>query len=289
MNTSPFRRVPDAARLTAAGSECLVMLRGPTLGRKLDLGPDRVTIGRDLDNHVVLDADHVSRFHAAIEVDALHRVVSDLGSTNGTWVNDRQVDRQRLHPGDLIQIGEVVFKYLAGRDVEAAYHEEIYQMAITDGLTSVPNSRFLAQFLEREMSRSRRYGRDLSLLFIDADKFKEVNTRLGHVVGDQLLRELAHVLEAGVGREELCARYGGEEFVIVLPEVPLAQAVTQAEAIRRAVEAHRFTHGDELVPVTVSVGVAAFEPDMRRPEDLVRAADAKLHRAKDGGRNRVVS
>jgi len=270
-----------------SGRECLVVLYGGSIGKKYDLTPGVTTLGRDPLATIVLDADSVSRSHARIEVIAGESWVADLGSTNGTFVNDQPVERMQLRSGDLVKVGDVIFKFLAGQNVERAYHEEIYRMTIRDGLTSIANVRYLNEFLEREFARSRRHGRELAVILFDIDHFKRINDSLGHLTGDYVLREMARIVDSRVRRDELFARYGGEEFCLVLPETSSEGAVQYAEQVRRLIEEHRFVFDGAVVPVTVSLGVALFAPEMKSPIDIIRAADEALYRAKRGGRNRV--
>src|SRR5262249_43190695 len=146
--------------------------------------------------------------------------VADLGSTNGTFLNDALVARAPLKDGDYLRVGNCIYRFLAGGNVEADYHEEIYRLTITDGLTQTHNKRYLLEFLDRELARSQRHTRPLSLVLFDIDRFKAINDELGHLAGDHVLRELAACVKAAVRREELFARYGGEEFAVVLPETP---------------------------------------------------------------------
>ncbi|HRE91282.1 MAG TPA: GGDEF domain-containing protein [Myxococcota bacterium] len=270
------------------GLECLVVLYGGgIIGKKYDLSSGVTTIGRDPLATIVLDADSVSRSHARIEIADGQTTVVDLGSTNGTFVNDTQIERSQLKSGDHLKVGDVIFKFLAGQNVEAAYHEEIYKMTIRDGLTAIANVRYLNEFLEREFARSRRHGRELAVILFDIDHFKRINDTLGHLTGDYVLREMARIVDHRVRRDELFARYGGEEFCLVLPETTLEGATSFAEIIRKVIETHRFVFDGTTIPVTVSLGVAVFTPDMTRPLEIIRAADAALYRAKNGGRNRV--
>jgi two-component system cell cycle response regulator len=270
-----------------SGRECLVVLYGGNIGKKYDLSLGVTTLGRDPLATIVLDADSVSRSHARIEVVVGETNVVDLQSTNGTFVNDVQIEKHALKSGDLLKVGDVIFKFLAGQNVEAAYHEEIYRMTIRDGLTSIANVRCLNEFLEREFARSRRHGRELAVILFDIDHFKHINDTLGHLTGDYVLREMARLVDARVRRDELLARYGGEEFCLVLPETSLEGALGYAEIIRKCIEDHRFVFDGAVIPVTISLGVATFSPDMSRPLDIIRAADEALYRAKRAGRNRV--
>ena len=293
------RKVPDTTTRVSlpqsvplpehAGKECLVVLYGGSIGRKYDLGPGHWTIGRDPYANIVLDADSVSRAHARIEIGPHETWVIDQGSTNGTFVNDVGAERTRLRSGDLIKIGDIIFKFLAGQDIEAAYHEEIYRMTIHDGLTSVANKRHLDEFLDREFARSRRHGRDLAVLLIDIDHFKQVNDTLGHLTGDYVLRELAQIINARVRREELFARYAGDEFVVVLPEAEASVGARIGEELRSMIEGTDFVFDGQHLPATISVGVGTLTSGMTTPAQLVATADAALYRAKERGRNCVAS
>jgi diguanylate cyclase (GGDEF)-like protein len=189
--------------------------------------------------------------------------------------------------GDLVKVGDTIFKYLAGSDVEAAYHEEIYRMTIVDGLTGAYNKRYFLEYLEQEIARSQRYARTASLVMIDLDHFKQVNDTHGHLAGDYTLRELAQVSRALVGEAGTFSRYGGEEFALVLPETTLPAACAMADDLRLAIEQHEFVFEQARLPVTASFGVAALSREVRTPEDFIRLADARLYEAKDLGRNRV--
>jgi len=267
---------------------CLVVVHGDQPGRRLDLPLGPVTFGRDGTADIVLDSEHVSREHARIERDGVYRYLEDLDSTNGTYVNDKPITRHRLRSGDLIHVGEMLFRYLAGSELDALYFEEIHRLAAHDGLTGLANARALDEFLEREFARSRRHGRDLALLMMDLDDFKTVNERLGHVAGDAVLRAFAQLVSRRIRKDELLARFGGDEFVIVLPESTIDGATAYAEILREMVEAHAFDVDGATVQLTLTVGVAAFDPHMVAARDLLRAADAKLYSAKQVGYNRVV-
>jgi diguanylate cyclase (GGDEF)-like protein len=187
-------------------------------------------------------------------------------------------------------VGNCIYRFLAGGNVEAEYHEEIYRLTIIDALTDIFNKRYLLEFLDRELSRSARYARPLALILFDLDRFKAINDELGHLGGDFTLREVAACVKSHVRKEELFARYGGEEFVVVLPETNLDGGTTVAERIRTTVEKHLFQYEGKSYPVTVSVGIAWTNGgEALTPHDLIRVADEKLYQAKHEGRNRVVA
>jgi diguanylate cyclase (GGDEF)-like protein len=262
---------------------------GAGLGECHVLDDNACSIGRSEECELPIPHPSISRQHARIEpVGDGYRVV-DLGSTNGTFVNDRPVSTGRLVDGDYLRVGDRLFRFLAGGNVEAEYHEQLYRLIVIDALTEIANKRYLIEFLDRELSRSARYRRPLSLILFDIDRFKSINSRLGHLGGDYALRELAACIKGTVRKEELFARYGGEEFAVVLPESTRANALTVAERIRQRVADHPFCFEDRDFQVTISLGLASTTGDPGlTPEGLIRQADVNLYRAKREGCNRVI-
>jgi diguanylate cyclase (GGDEF)-like protein len=176
------------------------------------------------------------------------------------------------------------------RQLEEA-NAKLEQLASIDGLTGVANRRVFDDRLGVEWRRCGRSRQPLSLLMIDIDHFKRFNDLHGHVAGDTCLRAVAEILTSTVARAaDLVARYGGEEFCAILPETTHQQAAGFAEDLRRKIAALEIAGLPGLAAVTVSIGVATEIPaDRRRPEDLVRRADASLYIAKNEGRNMVHS
>ena len=271
---------------------CMVHIypTGVMMGSRYPLKTEALVLGRGEDCTVQI-ADHsVSRKHARIELGPGGFYVYDLQSTNGTFVNDKPVTSAKLHDGDYLRVGNCIFRFLAGGNVEAEYHEEIYRLTIIDGLTQIHNQRYLLEFLDRELARTARHHRPLALILLDIDWFKTINDELGHLGGDFTLRELANCVKRTVRREDLFARYGGEEFALVLVETPLAGALDVAERIRQTVEKHPFRFEEKPFALTVSLGVAHTGGDASlTAAGLLRQADDKLYQAKRAGRNRVVS
>ncbi len=267
----------------------LVVIYGMDLGRKYDLNRAEFTIGRSSKCDIQIDQESISRNHAVITNDGKRVQIKDLGSTNGTYVNDNAVDEYEVRNGDYIKIGRTIFKFLAGGNIESSYHEEIYRLTTIDGLTQIFNKRYFTETVDRELSRSARYGRSLTQIMFDIDHFKQINDNAGHLAGDHVLKQLASAVKTKIRREDVFARYGGEEFAILLPEVNLKGAVLTAEKIRKLVEKTQFRFDDEDVPVTISLGVAQAVKDTNEASALIRAADEKLYEAKRSGRNRVCS
>jgi diguanylate cyclase (GGDEF)-like protein len=157
--------------------------------------------------------------------------------------------------------------------------------SLTDILTGIPNRLAYAERAEQEFQRWQRYGGALSLILFDIDHFKRINDALGHDVGDRALRAVAQALKSQARSVDFVARFGGEEFVVLLPNTELTQAHCAAEKLRTAIDSLLFKHIDKEVPVTVSAGVAALEPDDDF-DTVVKRADQALYRAKRNGRNR---
>jgi diguanylate cyclase (GGDEF)-like protein len=165
------------------------------------------------------------------------------------------------------------------------------QMAITDGLTKLYNYRYIYDELERQVNRVKYKGGFFSLIIIDVDHFKTINDMYGHLIGDEILQNLAKVLKDNVREKDVVGRYGGEEFAIILPDISSVEAAGIAERIRQVVEKtelSRTVSGKSLY-ITVSAGVASYPDDALSVDDLVRKADnALLFGAKQDGRNKVV-
>ena len=281
-------QLPTAAS-TDAGTACLVVIYGAELGKRIPLGQMPLECGRSIQTDVPLDDEAVSRRHARIAWTGSAYMVRDLGSTNGTYVNDSVVQEKTLRDGDQIKIGRTIFKFIYGGNIELSYHEEIYRLMTFDGLTQVFNKRSFDEALEREVSRSRRYQRTLSLILFDIDHFKKINDGRGHLAGDAVLRQLAGLVASNIRREDILARVGGEEFALLIPEVPVEGARTVAEKIRALVERTQFRFEENAIPVTSSFGVATLVPATQSsPSDFYQAADERLYLAKNSGRNRVM-
>ena len=266
---------------------CLVVIYGSELGKKYNLNAPSLVIGRSSKCDIQIDQESISRNHTKIVNTGKSILIRDLGSTNGTYVNDEPIDEYVMRDGDLIKIGRTIFKFLTGGNIENAYHEEIYRLTTIDGLTQIFNKRYFLETLEREIARSHRYRRELSLVMFDIDHFKKINDTYGHLAGDYVLKHLAQTVKTRIRREDCFARYGGEEFSIVLPEIDGLNAKPFAEKIRQLVEATDFKFENTSMPITISMGVATLDMDSTDPQALIKRADDRLYEAKSSGRNCV--
>ncbi len=170
----------------------------------------------------------------------------------------------------------------------AQLYEKAHNLAITDPLTEVYNRRHFFEVAAREIERAERYHENLATLIMDLDYFKQINDTYGHLVGDEILRELVGRCQHSLRDFDLFSRYGGEEFIALLPATSLEQAVSVAERLRKAISDHPFDAAGHLIPVTVSIGISILTPQTREIARLLRQADAALYRAKNNGRNQVM-
>ncbi len=177
----------------------------------------------------------------------------------------------------------LLFGYLLARI--KLLHEQMRLMAYTDPLTHIYNRLHFGHFLDAEIDRVKRYGGTFSIIFFDLDRFKEINDEYGHLVGDQVLKEIAQVVGNANRNADIFARYGGEEFIILTPSTDLAGARIHSERLRYDIENHRFSDINHL---TCSFGIAEYKSDADDDvPSLFKRADIALYNAKKLGRNRV--
>jgi len=167
----------------------------------------------------------------------------------------------------------------------ANIHQQLQHQSSTDELTQLANRRHFFTTLESEMSRARRQDSPLAVAYLDLDYFKQVNDRYGHDVGDTVLRSIAEVLQQQLRSEDSVARLGGEEFAICLPAATLAQSIEACTRYRTLVEELAISHGPHTLNITVSIGLALYQPKHDTIDSLLKRADQALYLAKENGRN----
>lgn len=274
----------------------LTMLEGEDASRTWSLSERPLVLGRDLACDVALADAKSSRRHARIQWmnatdhDAIPEVwLEDLASTNGTWVNGRRVEEPvRLYERDKVLIGSTLFCYALRVDQELESLRRMVQRATTDGLTALHNTEVFERVLRREFERARRYGRPLSLLYLNLDHFAEVNDAHGQRVGDLVLRQVGRILRDNLRTCDLSARVGGDEFAVLLPETPVEGALVVADRLRRTIHEFPMMLGHEPVRVSASVGVAPLDATHTHPDAYLDAASRAAYRAKEMGRNRAM-
>jgi len=173
---------------------------------------------------------------------------------------------------------------------EMAEKSEYYKKLSTiDDLTDLNNQRYFKHMLNTETQRHTRYKRPLNLLMIDIDSFKKVNDTHGHLVGDQVLKQVAALLKKNVRACDYLARYGGEEFAVLLPETTESEAFMVGERIVLTIYRHHFKtiEGEPLGRLSVTIGLASFPRDAKEPDQLLKKADEALYQGKQLGKNRI--
>lgn len=237
---------------------CLVVIYGQAIGQKFVLKPGEILIGRSSQAAIQIDHESVSRRHAKVTFSDNGVTMQDLGSTNGTYVNDEPITERPLQNGDLIKVGRTILKYLSTDNIEVAYHEEIYRLTTIDGLTRCFNARYVREQLVREVSRATRYNRPLSLVMFDVDDFAKMNEEYGHLAGDAVLAQLGKRLGKRIRREDVFARTGGGEFAIVAPEIDKSGALNLSNRMLRIIGDTAFGFDDVQIPVTCSIGIGTL-------------------------------
>jgi len=267
---------------------CLVIIRGPRLGSRVVLGDRPVVLGRSVESDFQISERSISRRHCRIYREAGRFWVEDLNSTNHTFLNDEMTDRAPLRDGDHVRLSQTVLKFVDEGNIEAGYHSELHESTIRDALTGLYNRRHAMAVLKTEVAKARRdKDRDLAIMILDLDYFKEINDEFGHLSGDGVLKKMAAIAEERVRASDTLARIGGEEFAVILPDTTADDARKIGESIRRSVEAETFLVGGQRRTVTLSGGIAAWSDQLEDMSDLLRLADSRLYQAKSAGRNRI--
>ncbi len=206
-----------------------------------------------------------------------------------TYVKGAPLQAALLKEGEKVRIGEVTFfKCTFHARLDGSFQRRMYYAALRDGLTKAFNKRHFLDCLNKEIRYAARHTTPLCLVMIDLDHFKQINDRYGHLAGDEVLVRVSQLAQSMVRAEDVFARYGGEEFGIIARGISLDQGGMLAERLRLRVASTPIEAVGHRLPVTMSGGVAAWQPYMDDPSKLVEAADAALYQAKRGGRNRVV-
>lgn len=268
---------------------CLLVVGGELNGSIFNLTSGENVIGRNPDCAISLDFHGVSRKHFTLDVFGDEVLLTDLGSANGTYLNNLKVEAPvKLNRADMIKIGAIAMKFLPSGDPERLTYDKLHEEANTDGLTKCYNKTYFNNSLETEVKKCKVTGKPLTLIIFDLDHFKKLNDNYGHDAGDFVLKEKARLIrENGIRQGDVFARYGGEEFTIILPNTNLKQGFEIAERLRKLIEKHEFIYDGKRLPVTASIGVADYRQGVNTATDLFKRADSAVYKSKEGGRNQV--
>ena len=264
----------------------LIVLSGADVGQMHKVGDGEQVIGRSSTANVRLTDDGVSRQHCKLIVQGKSVLIEDLGSANGMFVNGAKIAGiTPLKDGDQIQLGSTtILKFTYHDSLEEEFQRKMYEAALRDPLTKSYNKKYFLDRLAIETTYAKRHQAPLALLMFDVDFFKRVNDTWGHLAGDAVLIKIATIAQQSMRNEDMFARYGGEEFVVMARGTPTEEALILAERVRQQIETTQFAFEANIIPVTISVGVAAFpHVPVAVPSDLIAAADEALYTAKRRG------
>ena len=268
----------------------LVRMEGAEAGRAYEITGASATIGRSLDNDIIIEDSSVSRAHARIVIEASSVLLEDLGSQNSTFVQGEPIARVELQTGDTIQLGaHAGFSFQRLNAAQLRLFKQLYDSSTKDGLTGVVNRKHFNDRMTGEVAFARRHGSDLGLVMLDIDHFKRVNDEYGHPAGDAVLRQVANHMAKRVRAEDLFARIGGEEFAVVLRGIDTEGCYRLAERLRASLAALPVHVGDKMLAVTVSLGCASLHGAEVSAHVLMAMADERLYEAKRLGRNRSIA
>ncbi len=270
---------------------CLIIIRGSPQGHRYFLTQEEMVIGRDAAAEISLLDQSISRRHAKVIKRGEQVFLMDLGSANGTLINDKKLapnEEKTLSKEDMIKLGNSILKFLPRGELEIIFYGNLGLAAHTDPLTKLYNKRYLMEALDAEFKRAKALHSDFTILFMDLDHFKKVNDTFGHDAGDFVLKEFTTLVRNQCLRpKDIFARYGGEEFVVLMANTGAKAAEELAEKVRAAVELHPFIYEGKRIPVTSSLGLAELQTGIESAQTLLKLADQALYEAKTSGRNRV--
>jgi diguanylate cyclase (GGDEF)-like protein len=278
----------------------LVFLRGELLAIPIPLEREHVTLGRALEADIRINDSRASRLHARITSGRDDTTgeptycLIDLGSTNGTLLNGKRIERAFLQDGDKFEVGDQLIRFEMLDEIDREFQQQIHRLLVHDELTGLLTSKSFFSELRREAARAEAEKMPFCVLMMDIDHFKVVNDTYGHLAGSETLEEVGAVIKKALRAGDVGARFGGEEFAAFMLDADYAQGMIAAERVRSAIEKHAFPaarrDGADVFPthkITISLGVASFPEDGRDPIQLVEMADSALYRAKRNGRNQV--
>lgn len=275
-----------------ASPPTILLLMGPLsmIGKQWAITTDQTLMGRLAECDIFVDDRSLSRKHAVFRRYQDQVFVEDMGSANGTEVNNKKIktgEATLLKDNDQIKVGQVIFKYLAEGNIEIKTTKETFDRALIDPLTQVANKRAFLEKVEEAFKKAKLTEVALSVIVFDLDNFKKVNDTYGHQAGDYVLKEVARIVKERVRPGDFFARYGGEEFAVLVTGGVLRVGVELAERLRIAIDEHEFAYQGRLLNVSISAGVAVLEENMATWEDLFDKADKASYKSKQNGKNQV--
>lgn len=274
----------------AQAKASLIVLAGWEIGKEIEVGAASMILGRSVECDTCVNAPSVSRQHAQIDLveegGERYFRVTDLGSSNGTHVNNTRTASARLQNGDKVKMGDVLFKFVLQDEIDARFHQHVHRLIHYDQLTGLLAMDAFRLRLD-EALRAARPGVAFCLAMTDLDGLKKVNDTHGHLAGRMVVGAMGRIIRESVRTTDYAGLYGGDEGIILYPDTSLAEAAELAESLRASIEAYSFEYDGKPIRVTISQGLAEFPAHGRTPEALIASADRALYAAKAAGRNCV--
>jgi len=266
----------------------LIVLAGWEIGKEVEVHGQAQVMGRSATTDTFINAPSVSRQHAQIDLieegGELFFTVTDLGSSNGTHVNNVPVHSTRLHNGDRIRMGDVLFKFALQDEIESEFHKEVHRRIHYDQLTGLLTMEAFRMRLDAAIRESKK---PFTLAMTDLDGLKRVNDTHGHLAGRMVVREMGAMMRASLRQQDVAGLYGGDEAIVLYPRTTVDKAREVAEGIRLTIAQRVFEHRGNTFSVSISQGLAEHPLHGESAEEIIAAADKALYAAKAQGRNCV--
>jgi len=278
-------KIPPANNSREVAALILIHPPMPELGQRRPLLSDVVVVGRDESADLTVARLAVSRCHAELRhQDGEGWVVADMGSTNGTFLNEGKVDDAALNNGDHIQFGDAIFKFVVGA-AAMEFHDKMVRLTNLDGLTALYNQRHFCELVYEKMAKAKRVESDMAMIVLDVDGLSALNEERGRACGDLILKSVAKRCTAKLSAGRICARIEGGEFALFLPGTELDSALLLAEELRESIANTSVSFEGRSISCTASMGVAASaEGELSAPE-LIAESKKQLLAAKERGHN----
>lgn len=274
----------------ATARASLIVLAGWEIGKEVEVGSGSMILGRSVECTTCINAPSVSRQHAQIDliegVGERYFQVTDLGSSNGTYVNNMRTAATRLQNGDKVKMGDVLFKFVLQDEIDSRFHQHVHRLIHYDQLTGLLTMEAFRNRLETEL-RSSQLPTRFTLAMTDLDGLKKVNDTHGHLAGRMVIGAMGRLILESLREGDHAGLYGGDEAIILYPGATLEDALVQAESLRASIAGYSFEYDGNPISITISQGLAEFPSHGRSVEGLIAAADRALYAAKADGRNCV--
>jgi diguanylate cyclase (GGDEF)-like protein len=291
---SPTRVRPGPRRPAVLGETSLVTCLALVYPRDMQLcfklGVAPRTIGSSSNADIVLNDDRIAPVHCRVSQVDGEVLVEDLGSTAGTWIDHRRIAGARLEPGQLLRVGHFSFRLGQRSSAFREVPERPRQEPGTDQLTGIPNRAWIVRRAERVLEARVDSPLPVTLALMALDGLDLIQRQWGYEVGDQMLRGVAHVLEACLRDKDILGLYTPERFLLLMPEVGTEEAQSRLDQLCRCVREQRFEHQGQQIGLTLSVGyVCSAGCDVDSLERLTAQADRALYQARNWGGGQVAA